>query len=110
MQKPVMVVCLSPKYFIGQRGRLNIRSAWAVDLRGERQAKKSNCFVRDRIGTYLEQATKSPNPPNTRDTSSQVIQGKPPTCMPPWKPEGPGAGQCHTLTSVSSEFVRDSFF
>ena len=55
MQKPVMVVCPSPNYFIGQRGRLNIRSAWAVDLRGERQGRKrSNRFARDRIGTYLE--------------------------------------------------------
>lgn len=104
MQKPVMVVCPSPNYFIGQ----SLDPAWAVDLRGERQVRKrSNRFVRDRIGTYLEQVAKSPDPPQHQ---GHLKPGKPPTCMPPWKPEGPGAGRCHTLTSVSSEFIWDSFF
>lgn len=65
-------------------------SAWAVDLRGERQARKrSNRFVRDRIGTYLEQVAKSPDPPNTRDTSSQA--SRPPACRP-GSPRGQGLG------------------
>lgn len=86
MQKPVMVVCPSPNYFIGQ----SLDPAWAVDLRGERQVRKrSNRFVRDRIGTYLEQVAKSPDPPNTRDTSSQA--SRPPACRP-GSPRGQGLG------------------
>lgn len=62
--------------------------------------KGNNCLLRDRDWfLLLEQEAKSPDHPHTRATSN-----------PRPALEAQGARGCHTLTSVSSEFVCDSFF
>lgn len=107
------MLCLSPSYIIGQsRKTVNVRSAWVMmdqeRKTGEEEKQQSSQGQR-LVPTVLTsgQASWFPPTPGTPQARSHKA-----SC--PGRPRDQGlcrvTRSLHTLTSVSSEFIWDSFF